>query len=273
MSDLDTILSGGDDTTSTEPAAATERPRGEDGRWLPYTETEAESTAPPAVVEPTPPETPAPAPVVETAKAETDDRVPQAALLDERRKRQHTERELQTLRAEIERLKGPTPPTSSTPETEDFWTAPEKALSATEKRAIAAANARIDEVTGHLAANFSERFARRQWPDYDAKRAAFAERLEADPVIKAEFNRHIAEGGDLGEFVYETGARLLEYAEQRDPQFREKVRAEERAKLEAEMRATTRPNVPQSLNGIPSAPVSTETWSGPPPLDAILKRH
>jgi hypothetical protein len=260
MADLDTILSGGEDTTSTEPAV--ERPRGEDGRWLPYAEAE---TAPPAVVE-TPPE--APTPVVEP-KAE-DDRVPQAALLDERRKRQSTERELQELRFEIERLKGQ-PPETPKAEAEDFWTAPEKALSATEKRAIAAANARIDEVTGHMAANFSERFARKQWPDYDAKREAFTARLESDPVIKAEFNRHISEGGDLGEFVYETGTKILEYAEQRDPGFREKVRAEERAKLELEMKAT-RPVVPQSLNGISSPVSSTETWSGPPPLEAILKR-
>jgi hypothetical protein len=52
--------------------------------------------------------------------------------------------------------------------------------------------------------------------------------------------------------------------------YKAKMEAEIRAKLEAEYAKRT--PVPQSLNTIPSPSTSTETWSGPPPLEAILKR-
>ena len=161
-------------------------------------------TAPPAV---TPPETqpepvraeaPAPAPVVEPP----EDRVPQAALLDERRKRQAYEREVDAAPRTTAQVKEPAKPDA------DIWTDPEAYVSAAEKRAIAAAEARMADMVGHIQANVSEQFARRQYADYDTKRVEFTKRLESDPVIRAEFNRHIAEGGDLGEFVYSTATRL-----------------------------------------------------------------
>lgn len=254
MADLDAILSGQD-----EPV---EQPRDENGRWVPAAESE---TAPPAE---TPPETKpepvqaeAPAPVVEPP----EDRVPQAALLDERRKRQAYERELTELREQLARVKEPAKPDA------DIWTDPEAYVSAAEKRAIAAAEARMADMVGHIQANVSEQFARRQYADYDAKRVEFTKRLESDPVIRAEFNRHIAEGGDLGEFVYSTATRLHEMAELKDiGAYKAKMEAEIRARLEAEYAKRT--PVPQSLNTIPSPSTSTETWSGPPPLEAILKR-
>lgn len=258
MADLDAILSG---TETPEPVV--ERPRGEDGRWLPLAEAD---TAPPAETppeakpEPARAEVPAPAPVVEPP----EDRVPQAALLDERRKRQAYERELVELREQLKARETPKPDT-------DIWTDPEAYVSAAEKRAIAAAEARMADMVGHITANVSEQFARRQYPDYDTKRAEFTKRLESDPVIKAEFNRHIAEGGDLGEFVYSTATKLQQMAELTNiDAYRQKVEAEVRAKLESEY--AKRSPVPQSLNSIPSPATSTETWSGPPPLDAILKR-
>ena len=258
MADLDAILSG-----QTEPVA--EQPRGEDGRGLPAAEA---ATAPPAE---TPPETtpeparaeaPAPALVAEPP----DDRVPQAALLDERRKRQAYEREVESLREQLARNKEPAKPAA------DVWTDPEAYVSAAEQRAIAAAEARMSDMVGHITANVSEQFARRQYPDYDQKRAEFSKRLEADPVIKAEFNRHIAQGGDLGEFVYSTATKLQQMAELTNiDAYRAKVEAEVRARLEAEYAKRT--PVPQSLNAIPSPATSTEIWSGPPPLEAILKRN
>jgi hypothetical protein len=191
--------------------------------------------------------------------------VPQAALLDERRKRQAYEREVSELREQLAKVQAPAKPDA------DIWTDPEAYVSAAEKRAIAAAEARMSDMVGHIQANVSEQFARRQYPDYDAKRAAFTQRLESDPVIKAEFNRHIAEGGDLGEFVYSTATKLQQFAEVGNiDAYRQKVEAEVRARLEAEYAKRT--PVPQSLNSISSPATNTETWSGPPPLDAILKR-
>lgn len=261
MADLDTILSG---TETPEPVAAKEQPRGEDGRWIPATEAD---TAPPAATtpEPTPEpvkaEAPPPPPKVEAP----EERVPQAALLDERRKRQAYERELQELREQLARTKAEPQPKK------DIWEDPEAYVSAAEQRAIAAAEAKMADMVGHINANISEKLARRQYPDYDAKRELFAQRLEADPIIRSEFNRHIAEGGDVGEFVYSTASRLQELAEVRGiDAYRQKVEAEVRARLEAEYAKRT--PVPQSLNSIPSPATTTETWSGPPPLDAILKR-
>lgn len=260
MAELDEILSG------TAPEPAVEQPRGEDGRWLPVTEAD---TAPPAETapEPTPEPAKAAAPTPPAPAAEApEDRVPQAALLDERRKRQAYEREVETLREQLARSKEPAK--SAT----DIWSDPEAYVSAAEKRAIAAAEARMADMVGNITANVSEQFARRQYPDYDAKREAFAQRLESDPVIRAEFNRHIADGGDLGEFVYRTATRLQEMADFNNiDAYRAKVEAEVRARLEAEYAKRT--PVPQSLNAIPSPATSTEIWSGPPPLEAILKRN
>jgi hypothetical protein len=249
MADLDAILSG-------KETESVEQPRDEDGRWVAAGDApEVPEVAPPAAVVPEPEPVKAPEPI--------EDRVPQAALLDERRKRQQAERESQELREQLERAKKP-------PVDEDVWADPGKAISAAEQRAIAAAEAKMREQAFAIDANFSERLARRDYKDYDEKRAVFQARLESDPVLQSALNRHVENGGDLGQFVYTTATKLQELEQVGNlDAYRDKIRSEERAKLEAEMK---RPAVPQSLNATPSPTTTTEHWSGPPPLDAILKR-
>lgn len=254
MAELNEILSG----QTTEPV--TERARGEDGRFT--TATPAES-----VPEPTPEPVPAPvaaaAPVVEPVV----DHVPQAALLDERRKRQQYERELSELR---EQMRAQTQPKPEPPK--DVWEDPAAYISAETKRARDEAVREAQEMMRHQMANLSEQQARARHADYDEKSAAFAARIESDPVLRSELNRVIVNGDDLGEFVYKTASRLQEVEQVGNfDAYRQKVESEIRSKLEAEF-AARKPVVPQSLNGEPSPSSTTETWKGPAPLEQILKR-
>lgn len=260
MAELDEILSGAE----TEPEG---QPRGEDGRFIPTTPP-VESTPEP---EPTPQVAEDPPPAATPVAEPPEERVPQAALLDERRKRQQYERELAELREQLRAKE--TPPEPAKPPA-DVWSDPEGYISAAEKRAAELAESRVSQRLAHVEANISERLARREHADYDEKRTVFMERLASDPVLKSEFNRHLNEGGDLGEFVYETAGRLQELQEVRSigsiQAYREKIAAEVRAQILAERSQPSA--VPQSLNVTPSPATSTETWSGPPPLDEILKR-
>jgi hypothetical protein len=194
------------------------------------------------------------------------DHVPQAALLDERRKRQQYERELSELREQLKARETPVQPPK------DVWEDPAAYISAEAKRARDEAVREAQTMMRHQFANMSEQQARAKYPDYDAKSAAFAARLEVDPVLRSELNRVVDRNGDLGEFVYKTEARLQEVEQIGNlDSYRTKLEADIRAKLEAEF-AARKPVVPQSLNGEPSPSSTTEAWKGPAPLEQILKR-
>lgn len=259
MAELDAILSG-DETESVA-----DQPRGEDGRFI--------STAPPA--EPTPEPTPAapvqaaeptpPAAPVEPVAVV--DHVPQAALLDERRKRQQYERELADMRRELEQLRTPKQPEPPV----DVWADPQAAIDAAKRQAVAEAEARLAERMMHVEANLSEKMARRQYKDYDEKRSVFQARLESDPVLQSELNRHVREGGDFGEFVYQTANRLQELEQIKTAGSIDALVEKRLQERLAALKPPT-PAVPQSLNAQPSPVATTETWSGPPPLAEILNR-
>lgn len=270
MAELDAILSGAD--IDDEPATAAASP----GREKP------EDSAPPA--EPPAPTAgksePPPAPTTEPA---ADDRVPVAALKDERSKRQEFERENAELRRKLEdaeRRLAPPRPETVTPEDEslpeDFYENPGKALANVRRQAREEAVAAAEAKRLEHDVMRSERAARKRYADYDEKRAAFAERVQSDPVIRAEFNKAIAEGEDFGDYVYETATKLQQYGGIRSI---EDIRAQVRKELEAELAAKRPPAepaapvapVPTSLNATPSPTTTSREWSGPPPLEEILQ--
>jgi hypothetical protein len=188
--------------------------------------------------------------------------------LDERRKRQQYERELNELREQMRaqvQQPAPQPP-------KDVWEDPAAYISAEAQRARDEAIREAQTMMRHQFANMSEQAARAKYPDYDAKSAAFAARLEVDPVLRSELNRVVDRNGDLGEFVYKTEARLQEVEQIGNlDTYRQKLEADIRAKIMSEMQVQ-KPAVPQSLNATPSPAAHTETWTGPPPLEALLKR-
>jgi hypothetical protein len=263
MAELDAILSGEDDGTEDVEQNAPQA-RGPDGRYLKET-----SSAPPA--EPTPAPTPPPA---ATPPPEQDDRVPQAALLDERRKRQERERENQELRDRLDRIEAQrqTPPAAKEEPPKDIWDDPQAFVAAAERRAVEAAIAEADNRFIERMVRQSERAARKRYQDYDEMRQTFSERVNRDPVLKAEFNKAIAEGEDFGDFVYNSAKEMQRFATIRNA---DEMRAQIRKELEAELAAKANPTaqVPQSLNATPSPASTTETWSGPPPLEDILKHR
>lgn len=257
MAELDEILAGQDP-----------QPRGEDGRWV-STDTPEETAATPAVPEPTPEpekvEDPAPIPIAEPV----EDRIPAAALLDERRKRQERDRENQELRDQLRQLQERPAQPENVP---DLFEKPDERLTLVEQRARQSAIEEMERRMLNREANKSERQARKKWTDYDDRRAVFEARIKSDPVLASEFHRSVIQGDDdLGEFVYETVGKIQKMEQLRDPNYLKTFEAEIEARVRKELSAA-KPPVPQSLNATPSPASTTETWSGPPPLEAILKR-
>ena len=147
-----------------EPKAAEvkEPVRDESGRFAPKTE-----------VQPKPPE-----PVKEPTRADI------AAIIDERRKRQALERQVQELQA------GKQKP--------DFWENPEAAL-----------EARVNEVVNPLQSQnlqLQVDIARLKYTDFDEVMMGFLEAAQKDPVLKAQADN----SPDPLNFIYREGKRLKE---------------------------------------------------------------
>lgn len=155
------------------------------------------------------PETPAPE--VTTTPEPAEERVPVAAVIAERKKRQELERRL----AEYERNQQQTQPQS-------FYEAPDEFVSQVEQRATQRLHAAL------------EAQAREVYPDYDevfSELTTYAEENPACvPQIMGSPNPALA--------AYKFGKQLRELKDMQDPAaYRQKVEAEVRAKLEAEYTA------------------------------------
>jgi hypothetical protein len=248
-SDLSEILSGRD---------VSAQPRDEHGRFAPV------DSAPPAEPEKTPEPAPTPAPVapVEAAPAVAEPvaapqmprQIPEAALLDERRKRQEYERKLAELEQRMAQLQAPPPaaPAKAEPPA-DFWSDPQGFIEAQMQQARQAALSEAEVRMRHQFAEVCELNARTRYADYDEVRDAFLARVEQDPVLRAE----LSQARDPAEFAYKTGKRLSEVEQFGSlDQWREQERARIRAELEAQFKPQA-PAVPQSLNAEPSPAVSS----------------
>lgn len=256
MATMDEMLEKGD-----------ERLRDEQGRFTKADESEAPPAPEPELEAEAPaeaPAEPAPPPPEEPPKVEPrEDFVPQAALMDERRKRQQYEQQLQALQRQLEDLQKPKQEPVAAQPPGDFWDDPQGFVSAAEKRAVEQAEQRINEQMRHQYATMCETIARSQYQDYDETRDVFLDRVKDDPVLRAELAR--AENPAL--FAYQTGKRLKEYARSPDD-----IRKEIEAKVRAELagQAQAQPQVPQSLNTETSPAASSEQWAGPTPLSNII---
>jgi hypothetical protein len=249
MAELDEFLTGG-------------QPRDELGRFAAKEDAPPASPEPPIEAAPTP-ESITPAPEMVAAPAPAPDLIPQAALLDERRKRQQYERELQELRKHLETLQAPKPQ-AEVPQ--DFWENPQRFIESAREQAVQQALAKADERMRHQFAELCEINARNRYQDYDAVREKFLERVQDDPVLRAE----LARASDPAEFAYKTGKRLQEVEQFGGlDTYRQRLEAEIRQKIEAEMKAKSAPAVPQSLNAEPSAPAAPVP-QGPTPLGSIV---
>ena len=197
--DLENILSG------TEPAEipAVEEPKGE--------------------IE----QTPAPEPVAAPPAAEPhEEKVPLAALMAERKKRQELEARIKDM---------PAPPAP------DFYANPEEY---------------VNTVVAQRAVAMSIATAKSQFSDFDEVVAVFAEEAQNNPVLSSQLDAH----PHPALFAYQQGQKLKKWREMQDPDafeksITEKVEARLRAEYEAKQKtsATLAASLPPDLSNARSA--------------------
>ena len=139
--------------------------------------------------------------------------VPLAAVMEERRKRQALEKQLAELQAK------PQPLT-------DFYQDPE--------RHIADVVGRTQQAMQQQVYAALEYAAKQTYPDFDEKFAVVEEYAKNNPAALAD----VFASPNPAVAAYQLGKKLIEYREMQDPeQYRSKVEAELRQKLEAEYAA------------------------------------
>jgi hypothetical protein len=269
MSDLDDILSG----------APTEEPR---------TPARSPEPDPAREREPSPPVTPpAPPPgeaiadfrrqsaddprdgAVPPAAQQDPDHVPVAALKDERKKRQESERvaaEYAAKLAAYEQQSRSPPP--APPVRPDLFENPDGALDFVQQQ--------FQQQLVRTKLDMSVAMARNQYEDYGEAEAAFVEAVKANPSL---YDQMMADPHPAG-FAYRVGTHVRALRDiGGDPSaYREKVRqeleTELRAKWEAEQplrRSDVRSSIPPSLaGGRDTAGRFAPAWEGPESLRDIL---
>lgn len=149
-----------------------------------------------------------PAPVVTTTPEPAEERVPMAAVIAERRKRQELERRI----AEYERAQQPAQPQS-------FYEAPDEFVNQVEARATQRLHAAL------------EAQAREVYQDYDEVFNELNEYAQDNPACVPQ----IMNSPNPALAAYKFGKQLRELKEMQDPAaYRQKIEAEVRTKLEAE---------------------------------------
>lgn len=179
-----------------------------------------------------------------------------AAVLDERRKRQELERQLE------QALKDKTPE-----EKKDWFDDPEGAASQIKQEFQSQlANTRIE---------MSQEFMRSLHEDYDQLEAEFVDLAKGNPAMLAEFQQ----SKNPAKFAYETAKKHREYADLKDvDKAKAKLREEVRAELEKEYQQKSekeqkkREAIPPSLSNQGKGGLSADDYSGPTPLEDILKK-
>jgi len=241
-----------------------DRARDEQGRFKSVTP--AEPAKEPAKTDVTPPEVKA---VDATPKDVTPPVVPPPAvipppveppelvglrqgMIEERRKRQDLERQLQELKQ---------PPKPAV----DPWTDLPGALA--QQRQEMQAELQKERLL------ISKDLAREKYKDFEDVIGHFSKAVEANPALAAQMNAH----RNPAEFAYRQGLLHRELSTVNgDPMaYRTKLETDLRTKLEAEFAAKygqkPPPVVPASLNSDTSPAIATEVYAGPPPLNKILR--
>lgn len=234
--------------------------------------------ASPVEITPAPHEEPAPTTTVEQPAQPRDERgrfasqeppaetppnedrqhtVPVAALLEERRKRQELEARLAAQ---------PPPPEVKD---EDYWNAPVE----TTRKVVDYKTEQLQAHIQNVRYDLAEDFTRTLHPDYDQVRAEFIKRSEANDPMAIAIAQQMGRQSNPAKFVYDQMKRLS----QLEPDYETRVRADERARVLAELQKQGRkpaPEVPQSLNSEPSAPSpSTPQSFEPTPFGALFDRQ
>ena len=247
MEDIDNILNGETAAVETVEAEApeaevqaevtekAEQPRGPDGKFAPKGETDA----PPA----------------------SEDRVPIAAIHDERRKRQELEKRVADYEAKLQQLQNPPQPAPDMFENPEGW----QNHFGGQIRQQASQEASFNSLL-----NTSEMLCRDKYDDFDDAKTKFMELAEQNPVLaqQALGDPHpwrkaytLVKNHEKMEALGATDSVSLE------AKLREQIRAE----LEAELKAQPAPVAPpHSLATAQSGRGTSGVWN-PPTIDEILR--
>lgn len=222
--DLDSILNGTDTGVEVEQQVevATPEPEPTPEPETGVTHETPAQTAPPAV--------------------ESDDvKVPKAALIAERRKRQELERQLQEHAQKFDPQR--------------FYQDPQEIASY------------VDQRTFNAVIGMSRAIVSEQYPDYDEMEELFVQEAERNPALAAEMRAHPAPAL----FAYKTAKQLKTIREAQDGSLEARLRAEIEQKVRAELEAKQKPAVPTDLSGARSAP--SQTAVPDESLESILARR
>lgn len=135
-----------------------------------------------------------------------------ASMMDERRKRQELEEQLKSYQQQSQ----PKP---------DFWENPEGVLGDYAKR--------MQQQLYQTQVNLSTEMMRTMHDDYDEMESKFIELAQQNPALIAQMNQ----SGNPAKFAYTTAKAEVERQQFADPNYKEKLKAELRAEIEAEQRA------------------------------------
>lgn len=181
--------------------------------------------------------------------------VPVAALQDERRKRQELEARLNAL------------PQAPEVKDEDYWNSPVDAT----KKLVDHQGEVLQRQIMNLKFEISEDLTRTLHTDYDEVREQFIQRVDANDPVAIAIAQQMTAKSNPAKYVYDEMNKLAKLG----PDYEQRVRADERAKVLAEIGQAQKrvaPEVPRSLNSEPSQTVSSAPMDfGPTPLERIVK--
>lgn len=251
---LDDLLSDKELPETTEETEQTEDTGVETSEETATAETEQETEE---KAEPTP---------GEEAEQKTDDEEgpeswTKAAVLDERRKRQALEAELEKMR------QGQQPATE--PEKADWYADPEKAAQSMEQQ--------LSRQAFNTKLELSQDMMRGQFEDYDELETEFVDLAKQDPRLVQEMQQ----AANPARFAYETAQKARKYAAMQDVEgyeakVRQEIEAKVRKELEAEQQQKAekqqqkRAAIDPSLASSTSGGLKSDDFAGPTPLEDIL---
>lgn len=217
------------------------------------------------------------------------DHVPRAALLDERKKRQALENQLEQFQRQMQVQQRPPQPQQPEIPKDLWWTDPEKAAALQREELQREQQRAIFETRAEL----SETIVAAQYPDYTEMRDTFAQAAQAALARGEDYlMRQLMSSPNPAKFAYEMGKRIALANEIQDPQsYRQKIEAEAEAAFREKYGIPDDPQgqpgqqvqqrqpvnsapVPKSLGKAPSAQPRANNGQyasrGPTPLEDII---
>lgn len=188
-----------------------------------------------------------------------------AAVLDERRKRQ-------ALEAEVEKLRQGNQPATEA-EKPDWYGDPEKAAQAMEQQV----GQTLSQQVWQTKVGLSQDLMRSQHEDYDELESEFMDLVKEQPGLIQEMQQ----ATNPARFAYETAQKARKYAAMQDvdgyeAKMRQEIEAKVRKELEAEQQQKAdkqqqkRAAIDPSLASSTSQGLKSDDFAGPTPLEDIL---